>query len=315
MLSRVAASFYWLSRYIERSDGMLRMLKINYASSQDAVQEFTWEPVIRIYAGLDEDEEDEKYAPLHTDSRAVLKFMVTGKANANSVLTIITLARENARSVQEHITKDLWQCLNEYYHTIKDPKIEKALQRDDPIGILDVLIKQVMLYYGTVEITMERGEGRSFMNIGKYLERAIQSVDLLDTKFGSIDDNPDLLTDTTYWKHLLLSIGGYELYQKTYREGFEAENVLEQVVLNNDFPRSVIYSVNNIQRYFERLRNESNINDFRDLSFQIGRLQSRIKYSSVKSIREEGLHTFLSQIRGELYGIANRLNEYYFAHS
>jgi uncharacterized alpha-E superfamily protein len=313
MLSRVAASFYWLSRYIERSDGMLRMLKINYASSQDAVQEFTWEPVIRIYAGLDE--EDEGHAPLDTDSRAVLKFMVTGKANANSVLNIITLARENARGVQEHITKDLWQCLNEYYHTIKDPKIEKALQREDPIGVLDILIKQVMLYYGTVEITMERGEGRSFMNIGKYLERAIQSVDLLDTKFGSIDDNPDLLTDTTYWKHLLLSLGGYELYLKTYREGFEAENVLEQVALNNDFPRSVIYSVNNIQRYFERLKNESNINDFRELSFRIGRLQSRIKYSSVKSIREEGLHAFLTQIRSELYGIANRLNEYYFAHS
>ena len=172
-----------------------------------------------------------------------------------------------------------------------------------------------MLYYGTVEISMERGEGRSFMNIGKYLERAIQSVDLLDTKFGSLDENPDLLTDTTYWKHLLLSLGGYELYLKTYREGFEAANVLEQVALNNDFPRSVIYSVNNIQRYFERLKNESNLNDFRELSFRIGRLQSRIKYSSVNSIREEGLHNFLSQVRGELYGIANKLNEYYFAHS
>ncbi|MFX9552248.1 alpha-E domain-containing protein, partial [Acinetobacter baumannii] len=79
------------------------------------------------------------------------------------------------------------------------------------------------------------------MNIGKYLERAIQSVDILDTKFSSVSDNPDLLTDTTYWKHLLLSLGGYELYLKTYREGFEAENILEQVVLNNDFPRSVIY--------------------------------------------------------------------------
>jgi uncharacterized alpha-E superfamily protein len=311
MLSRVAASFYWLSRYIERSDGMLRMLKINYASSQDAVQEFTWDPVIRIFAGLD----DLESTKLENDSRAVLKYMVTGKTNSNSVLNIITLARENARSVQEHITKDLWQCLNEYYHTVKDPKIERLLQREDPIGILDVLIKQVMLYYGTVEITMERGEGRSFMNLGKYLERAIQSVDILDTKFGSIDDNPDLLTDTTYWKHLLLSLGGYELYLKTYREGFEAANVLEQVALNNDFPRSVIYSVNHIQRYFERLKNDSNIDDFRDLSFQIGRLQSRIKYSSVQSIRDEGLHTFLSQIRGELYGIGNRLNEYYFAHS
>ena len=311
MLSRVAASFYWLSRYIERSDGMLRMLKINYASSQDTVQPFTWEPVIRIYGGLD----DAEGSHLENDSRAVLKYLVTGKTNNNSVLSIITLARENARSVQEHITKDLWQCLNEYYHTIKDHKIEKALQREDPIGILDILIRQVMLYYGTVEITMERGEGRSFMNIGKYLERAIQSVDLLDTKFDSLDENPDLLTDTSYWKHLLLSIGGYELYLKTYREGFEARNVLEQVALNTDFPRSVIYSINNIQRYFERLKNESNLDDFSELSFQIGRLQSRIKYSSIKTIADEGLHSYLSQIRGELYGIGNRLNEYYFAHS
>ena len=312
MLSRVAASFYWLSRYIERSDGMLRMLKINYASSQDTVQEFTWAPVIRIFGGKDEEDENSK---LENNSRAVLKYMVTGKSNSNSILNIITLSRENARGVQEHIPKDLWQCLNEYYHTVKDPKLEKALQRDDPIGILDVLIKQVMLYYGTAEITMERGEGRSFMNIGKYLERAIQSVDILDTKFGSVDDNPDLLTDTSYWKHLLLSLGGYELYLKTYREGFEASNILEQVVLNDDFPRSVIYSVNNIQRYFERLKNDSNADDFRDMSFMIGRLQSRIKYSSVKSIKEEGLHVFLTQIRKELYGIGNALNEYYFANS
>jgi uncharacterized alpha-E superfamily protein len=310
MLSRVAASFYWLSRYIERSDGMLRMLKINYASSQDAVQEFTWEPVIRIFAGEEASAEN-----LGNDSRVVLKYMVTGKNNSNSIVNIITLARENARGVQEHITKDLWQCLNEYYHTVKDPRLDKSLQRDDPIGVLDVLIKQVMLYYGTVEITMERGEGRSFMNIGKYLERAIQSVDILDTKFGSIDDNPDLLTDTTYWKHLLQSLGGYELYLKTYREGFESSNILEQVVLNNDFPRSVIYSVNNIQRYFDRLKNDSNLDDYREMSFRIGRLQSRIKYSSVKSIENDGLHQFLTQIRSELYGIANALNEHYFANS
>jgi uncharacterized alpha-E superfamily protein len=310
MLSRVAASLYWLSRYVERSDGILRMLKINYASSQDTVQEFTWEPVIRIFAG--HDEETEK---LGNNSRAVIKYMVTGKNNPNSILNIITLARENARGVQEHITKDLWQCLNEYYHTVKDSRLDNAIKREDPISVLDVLIKQVMLYYGTVEITMERGEGRSFMNIGKYLERGIQSVDILDTKFGSIDDNPDLLTDTTYWKHLLLSLGGYELYLKTYREGFEAENVLEQVVLNNDFPRSVIYSVNHIQRYFERLKDEGNIDNFRELSFYIGRLQSHIKYSSVKSIKEEGLHTFLTQIRSELFGIGDALNNHYFANS
>ncbi len=311
MLSRVAASFYWLSRYIERSDGMLRMLKINYASSQDTVQEFTWEPVVRIFAGSGSAE----VSKLGNNGREVMKFMVTGKENPNSILNIITLARENARGVQEHISKDLWQCLNEYYHKVKDPRWDRALMREDPISVLDELIKQVMLYYGTLEITMERGEGRSFMNVGKYLERAIQSVDILDAKFGSASGNKELLTDTSYLKHLLLSLGGYELYLKTYREGFEAANVLEQVVLNNDFPRSVIYSVVHIQRYFDRLKNDSNLEDFRELSFQIGRLESRIRYSSVTSIEEEGLQRFLPHVRTELYGIGNSLNEHYFANS
>jgi uncharacterized alpha-E superfamily protein len=275
------------------------------------MKEFTWEPVIRLFAGADAEET----AKLENNSRAVLNYMVTGKNNSNSILNIITLARENARGVQEHIPKDLWQCLNEYYHTVKDPRLVRAMEREDPIGVLDIVIKQVMLYYGTIEITMERGEGRSFMNIGKYLERAIQSVDILDTKFGSVSENPDLLTDTSYWKHLLQSMGGYELYLKTYREGFEASNILEQVMLNNDFPRSVIYSVNHIQRYFDRLKNDSNMDSYREMSFMIGRLESRIKYSSVKSIEDEGLHLFLTQVRDDLHGIGNALNEHYFANS
>lgn len=311
MLSRVAASFYWLSRYIERSDGILRMLKINYNSSQDSTDGFSWAPVIRTFAGQDEDLEEK----LGNDSRAVLRYMVTDKNNQNSILNIITFARENARSVQEHIPKDLWQCLNEYYHTVKDPKLDLRLQKEDPITVLDVIIKQVMLYYGTAEITMERGQGRSFMNIGKYLERAIQSIDILDIKYKPTDSNPTLLTDITYWKHLLLSIGGYELYLKTYRDGLEAQNVIEQIILNNDFPRSVIYSVNNIQRYFDRLKNNSNVNDYREISFQIGKLQSNIKYSSVKSITSQGLHQFLTLIKDDLYKIGNSLNEYYFANS
>ena len=311
MLSRVAASFYWLSRYIERSDGILRMLKINYASSQDSIQGFTWEPVVRIFAGSN----DELINKLKNDSRKVINYMVTDRENSNSILSIITLARENARGVQEHIPTDLWQCLNEYYHTVKETSLINSIKKEDPISVLDVLIKQVMLYYGTAEVTMERGPGRSFMNIGKYLERAIQSIDILDAKFGSINNNPDLLTDTTYWKHLLLSIGGYELYLKTYRDGIEAQNVLEQVILNNDFPRSVIYSVNNIQRYFDRLKIDSSMTDYQELSFQIGKLQSHIKYSSLKGIQGEGLHLFLTQIKDQLYHIGNLLNERYFANS
>ncbi len=311
MLSRVADSLYWLSRYIERSDGILRMLKINYATSQDAVHEFTWRPVIKIFAGL----EDEHISEIEKDSRAVLQYMVTDKENPSSIVNIITHARENARSVQDHITKDLWQCLNEYYHVVKNPNLSTSLSREDPITELDSLIRQVMLYYGTAEVSMARGEGSSFMRIGKYLERGIQSIDVLDLKFGWIDSNPDLLTDISFWKHLLQSLGGYELYLKTYRQGFEAENVLEQVVLNNDFPRSVIYAINQLQRYFERLNSERNLDSYRHLLFLIGRLQSRVKYSSVQSIRQEGLHDYLTALKTELFGIGNALSKHYFAYS
>ncbi|TDQ06333.1 alpha-E domain-containing protein [Pedobacter metabolipauper] len=309
MLSRVASSLYWLSRYVERSDGILRMLKINYASSQDTIQEFTWDPVIRISSGGNEEE----MAAIKNDSRSVVEYLLFNRDNPNSIINIITLARENARSVQEHIATDLWQCLNEYYHTVKDPKLLWYVQKDDPITALDILIKQVMLYYGTADSTMERGEIRSFMSIGKYLERSIQSIDILDIKFISISSNPDLLTDTSYWKHLLLSLGGYELYLKTYRGGFEADNIMELVILNKDFPRSAIYSVNNILRYFERLKSDKNLDHYNSLSFNIGRLNSSITYTTVYSMEAEGLHNYLIKLKNELYGIGNLLDKYYFA--
>lgn len=308
MLSRVAESLYWISRYIERTDGMLRMLKINYASSLDAVAEFSWSPVIRIYCGSD----NEHLEKIEYNSRTVLQYMVTDKNNPHSIINMITQVRENARSVQDHITKDVWQCLNEYYHTIKDPKLNNMLKKDDPISVLDILIKQGMLFYGTTEITMARNEGTSFMRLGKYLERGIQSVNILDVKFGSVDHNPDLLTNTSYWKHLLLSIGGYELYLKTYRQGFEAENVLAQVVLNNQFPRSVIYSLNQLIKYFDLLKGGGHINAG-NLSFLIGRLQSKVKYSSIKGLKQGDLHLYLAEIKSELFGIGNAFNHTCFS--
>lgn len=311
MLSRVASSLYWLSRYVERSDGILRMLKINYASSQDSVQEFTWDPVINIFSAGNTAE----LSAIREDSRQVIAHLLFSRDNPCSVVNMITQARENARSVQEHITKDLWQCVNEYYHLIREARMQWYVQKDDPMTALDLLGNQVMLYYGTADSTMERGEIRSFMSIGKFLERSIQSVDILNTKFTSISANPDLLMDASYWQHLLLSLGGYELYLKSYRGGFEAEQVLELVMLNSDFPRSVKYSVKNIQRYFERLKSEKNIEHYNSLSFIIGRLHSTITYSSVQSMKSDGLDNYLYKIKHELYGIGNMLNEYYFANS
>jgi uncharacterized alpha-E superfamily protein len=213
MLSRVADSLYWMSRYMERTDGILRMLKINYASSQDDSNGFTWRPSLKVFSFL----EDEEIAKLEKSNREVLQFMVVDKDNPNSVVNMVTKSRENARSVQDHVTKELWQCLNEFYHIVRDEKLARALRTEDPITVLDALIRQGILYYGTAEITMSRGEGMCFMSIGKYLERAVQSADILDVKFSELSYDLDKTADTTYWKYFLLSISGYELYLKNYR--------------------------------------------------------------------------------------------------
>jgi uncharacterized alpha-E superfamily protein len=294
---------------MERADGILRMLKINYASSQDDFQEFSWMPVLRIFTYLDE----AGAAKISRNTRTVLQYMVTDRENSNSVLNIITHARENARSVQDHITKELWQCLNDFYHLVRDEQLNSELHKEDPVSILDVLIKQGMLYFGTLDVTMARGEGFAFINIGKYLERGVQSADILDVKFSDL--NYDFRrTDTIYWKYLLLSISGYELYLKTYRSGFDARNVVEQIALNDEFPRSILYSVDRVHRYFERLKSERNKEAFQKIDFMIGRILSKVRYSTVESIMAQGLHAYLIGIKDDLYQVGNALNQNYFAY-
>ncbi|HEV3324500.1 MAG TPA: alpha-E domain-containing protein [Puia sp.] len=310
MLSRVADSLYWMSRYMERTDGILRMLRINYASSQDDLQDFSWKPVLRIFTYLDE----ERAATIAKHSRGVLQYMVTDKENSNSVLNIVTHARENARSVQDHITKELWQCLNDFYHTIREEQVVRGLYTDDPVSILDVLIRQGVLYYGITDITMARGEGYAFLNIGKFIERGVQSADILDIKFSDLQYD-FTRTDTTYWKYLLLSISGYELYLKTYRSGFDARNVVEQIILSPDFPRSILYSVSRLQLHFERLKGERNREAYQKIDFMIGKIHSRIKYSTVDSILEQGLHAYLISVKEDLYEVGNTLNQHYFAYT
>jgi uncharacterized alpha-E superfamily protein len=172
-----------------------------------------------------------------------------------------------------------------------------------------------MLYYGISDSTMFRGEGLNFMNIGKYLERATQSVDLLDVKLSDLSYDLDKITDITYWKYVLQSIAGYALYLKTYRSGLEAKNVVELIVFNNNFPRSVLYSVNMLDRYYDRLRENSDAKNFDAIRFTIGRLRSKIQYSKMEVISEQGLHKFLTELNRDLHSIGNALNEHYFAYS
>jgi len=112
-----------------------------------------------------------------------------------------------------------------------------------------------------------------------------------------------------------MSISGYELYLKTYRSGFEAKNVVELIVLNRDFPRSVLYSINQVMRYFTRLRSDRNVESYQKIEFMIGKLKSKINYSTTDSILKQGLHEYLEEVKTELNEIGVTLNQNYFAYA
>ena len=82
-----------------------------------------------------------------------------------------------------------------------------------------------------------------------------------------------------------------------------------------DFPRSILYSVNQLHRYFERLKGERNQDAFRNIDFMIGKIKSKVRYSTVESIMAQGLHAYLNGIKDDLYRVGIALNQNYFAYT
>jgi uncharacterized alpha-E superfamily protein len=311
MLSRVADSVFWMARYMERTNGMLRTLRTNYISSQDEVKDFSWQTLLRNYS----DAPAKEIETIGNHSVDVLKHLLLDKNNGVSVLNNITLARENARAVQDHITKEVWQCLNDYYHLIRNDAIHTQVLHGDPVTALDALIHHGMLYHGTVDITMARGEGFNYLNIGKFLERAILSTDMLHIKLTELDYNLQQPVEVTALRYLLYSLSGYELYLKTHRGNFQTDHVLQQVIYNEHFPHSIAYCLKQLFRYFERLEAESLPESYKQLEFLIGRSMNSVKYSIINTADSEGLRIFLHETRQDLFGIAAAFNQYYFGNS
>jgi uncharacterized alpha-E superfamily protein len=311
MLSRVADSVFWMARYMERTNGMLRILRTNYISSQDEVKDFSWKTLLRNYS----DATPKEIKAIGNQSVKVLEHLLLDKNNGASVFNNITRARENARAVQDHITKEVWQCLNDYYHLIRDKEIHSQVKLGDPVTALDSLIYHGMLYHGTVDITMARGEGFNYLNIGKFLERAILSTDMLNIKLTELDYDLEHKVEVTALRYLLYSLSGYELYLKTHRGNFQADYVLEQVIHNENFPHSIAYCLKQLFRYFERLETESLPDSYKHLEFLIGRTMNVVKYSNIKLSDSEGLKKVLQQTRQELLEIAAAFDQYYFGNS
>jgi uncharacterized alpha-E superfamily protein len=305
MLSRVADSVFWMARYLERTDNVLRLLRTDYIASQDEILDFNWQKLTDTLSTEIEN-------PIQANSyREALYHLVLSKDHDRSVFTNILRVRENARSVQDYITKELWQCLNDYYHIIRDPQTENLLIEQDPVTALDMLLRESIIFYGTVEVTMNRGDGYTFLNLGKYIERSLQTLDMLELKWNAADE----VTEPISWKYLLYALSGFEFHTKVYKNALQTEDVIHQVIFNNRFPHSVIYSLSQIERYFQRLKESSQPENFKEMEFLAGKMVKDIQYSTLDMSDPVAIKALVNTTRKQILNFSHKLTTLYFGYS
>ena len=307
MLSRVANNLFWMDRYMERSYGLLNLIKTNYNSTLDSGDYSSWNKIMQTYLGI----RSEREFKSHQDSIYIILYMLFDDSNPNSVFNMIIKARENARSVQEHISRELWLSVNKFYLHLSQDNISVKYKKNDPITIVNELLQFNHIYYSVADITQERGNAYCFMNLGKYLERVVQSVDFVSIRISNLNQNEENLYESYFFKNLLISIGGYQLYLKTFKSIFNIENIIEMIVVNESFPRSIIYSVNKLQVHIKRLNEFNKINN-KDLIFTVGKLKNSLKYTTIQSIKSQGIDVFLKEIKIALNQISVNINRTYF---
>ncbi len=312
MLSRIADSLFWLNRYAERSDVVIRLVYVHYILSLDrsANTSGSWRPVLELSTAIS----SEEISKIENDTTAALKKILTDETNPNSIKCIINRARENARGAQDHITKEVWEVVNQMYHSVNQPTIQSKLRTEQAIKVIESLSKSCVLFAGITDNTMSRGLGWNFMQLGRFTERCLQSVAIINKQLQQNSFTEDSSNDIFYWRQLLYSLSGYEMHLKTYRTQNHNSNVMHQVVLNENFTRSVIYSLIRINHYVENImlihEDQNKI-----LSRTFGRLFSKVKYMDLQAMETQELHSFLNDIKNDLIAFTNQLGKYYFSHS
>jgi uncharacterized alpha-E superfamily protein len=316
MLSRVANSLYWMSRYLERADNTARLADVNlqlfldHPSLEDAVQTSYWSAIVQS-AG-----DDALFATLQGRATAdtVSDFLVFQPENPNSILNSISQARENARMVRDQVSVEMWEELNRLYLFLGS-RLAHAQLRSAPVEFFHEIKASSLHIQGLVDATVPHNEGWHFMRAGKYIERADKTSRILDVRHATFPQKgaPTAVTPAAAleWAAVLRSCSAWDAYKAQHGAEVQPVHVAEFLLLSEDFPRSVRFSVEALNR---SLRSISGVIDGRfsnQAEKLAGRLVAELQFSSVSDILDAGLHEYIDVFQTKLNAIGEALFQAY----
>ncbi|MCA9248799.1 MAG: alpha-E domain-containing protein [Planctomycetales bacterium] len=311
MLSRVAESIYWLSRYVERAENLARFIDVtlNLILDEPVGSRPQWEPLIN--ATGDEEIFAEHYGVANQEN--AIRFLAFDQDYPSSILACLAKARENARTVREAISSEAWEQLNEAYHFVRDSA--NAPLMASPSEFFRVIRQHSHLFNGILDGTMSHNEGWHFADLGRRLERADKTSRILDVKyFTLLPTVQDVGTtiDDLQWSEVLRAVGGFEMYRKRYH-AITIHRVVEFLILDQDFPRAARFCIDRANESLHRI-SDSPTGSYSNLAEQLlGRLRADLAYADVDSIIDNGVHEFVDHFQSRLNDVGNAIHDTFFA--
>ncbi len=328
MLSRVAESMFWMSRYMERAENTARfldvhfqlLLDLNKITLMDPAISF-WEPLVLIASDWQHFHQfSDRY-----DAEPVTEFLVFNRDNPNSIASCIAMARENARSIIESISSEMWEQINGMYHSLQKKNV-KLIRSDtrsiasggDPYSLFGEIKKGSHLFQGITDCTLSRSEGWEFIQIGKYLERADNTGRLIDVKYHSLRHQAGLhygSVDVIEWMAVLRSCCALEAFRRAYHSKIEPDTILHYLMLDRDFPRSVYFCIAAAEEALWRISGSTRHKHLNGADQEAGRLLGDLSWASVDDFYRRGLREYMSELKRRLAHLGEQIHQTYFAYN
>ena len=311
MLSRTASDLYWMSRYLERAENLARMLDVSYSLSlmpQDGREGLDEMAMPLLITGT-LDDYLERHGKLHAER--LLFFFALDATNPASIYSCLGAARASAHAVRGRITADMWENINSTWLEIRGIA-EQGLSRYGMSRFCEWLKERSHLFRGATYGTLMRNDAFRFIRLGTFIERADNTLRLLDARYEMLGDEADAVSDSSargyyQWSALLRSLSSFEAYTEIYRDAPSARNVAEMLLLRADVPRSLRACTEEIDQTLSQL---PGING-RPAQRLAAELDARLRYTGINEILEEGLHEWLNETIPLMAQLGNEIHSSY----
>lgn len=312
MLARVADNLYWMGRYIERTEHMARFTKIQYFYSLDGPLVRQWDRVlgsILQMAGL-----PPAAGPLV--EAEVLYHIALDPEQPVSIIASVTHARENARGTRDLISKELWEAINKYYHFVQQYPVDR-FQRRGLNEFAGRVVEHCAIIRGSVENTLLHDEVWAFIKLGAFLERAIQVLRVLRTKLqdlAALHQQAGLTPAVENYQltTLLGATEAFDMSRRYYQAAPTQAQVVEFLVLNRSFPRSLINCLTQVETHIHQL-DPAKDSPHDSVSFAVSKLVAQLRYLTLADISAD-TPAFLDLMLEEVYTLAGQLSQTYLKH-